>query len=37
MKLILRKTVENLGEPGEVVDVAAGYGRNYPPSSGPGL
>jgi len=29
MKLILRKTVENLGEPGEIVDVAAGYGRNY--------
>lgn len=29
MKLILRKSVENLGEPGEVVDVAAGYGRNY--------
>ncbi len=29
MKLILRKTVENLGDPGEIVDVAAGYGRNY--------
>lgn len=29
MKLILRKTVENLGNPGEVVEVAAGYGRNY--------
>lgn len=29
MKLILRKSVENLGEPGEIVDVAAGYGRNY--------
>ena len=29
MKLILRETVENLGEPGAVVDVAAGYGRNY--------
>jgi len=29
MKLILRKTVENLGDPGEVVTVAAGYGRNY--------
>jgi len=29
MKLILRKTVESLGEPGEIVDVAAGYGRNY--------
>ena len=29
MKLILRKTVENLGEPGEIVNVAAGFGRNY--------
>ena len=29
MKLILRKTVENLGEPGAIVDVAPGYGRNY--------
>ncbi len=29
MKLILRHAVENLGEPGEIVDVAAGYGRNY--------
>ena len=29
MKLILRKTVENLGEPGEIVEVAAGFGRNY--------
>lgn len=29
MKLILRKSVENLGEPGSVVDVAPGYGRNY--------
>ena len=29
MKLILRKTVENLGNPGEIVDVVAGYGRNY--------
>lgn len=29
MKLILRKFVENLGEPGEVVDVAPGYGRNF--------
>lgn len=27
--MILRKSVENLGEPGEVVDVAAGFGRNY--------
>jgi len=29
MKLILRKTVENLGDPGEIVEVAAGFGRNY--------
>ena len=29
MKLILKKAVENLGEPGDVVSVKAGYGRNY--------
>ena len=29
MKLILRKVVENLGEPGDIVDVKSGYGRNY--------
>ena len=29
MKLILRKAVENLGEQGDVVDVKAGYGRNF--------
>jgi large subunit ribosomal protein L9 len=29
MKLILRQAVENLGDPGDVVDVAPGYGRNY--------
>ena len=29
MKLILKKAVENLGEAGEVVQVRAGYGRNY--------
>jgi large subunit ribosomal protein L9 len=29
MKLILRKNVENLGEPGAIVDVAPGFGRNY--------
>jgi len=29
MKLILRKAVENLGEPGEIVDVKPGFGRNY--------
>lgn len=29
MKLILKKSVENLGEVGQVVQVKAGYGRNY--------
>ena len=29
MKLILKKTVEKLGEAGEVVQVKEGYGRNY--------
>src|ERR1700749_3063338 len=29
MKLILTQEVGGLGAPGEVVDVAAGYGRNY--------
>lgn len=29
MKLILQETVENLGEPGDLVDVKRGYGRNY--------
>ena len=29
MKLILKKSVANLGEAGEVVQVKAGYGRNY--------
>jgi large subunit ribosomal protein L9 len=29
MKLILKKTVETLGEAGQVVQVKAGYGRNY--------
>lgn len=29
MKLILRQTVENLGNPGDIVDVKAGHGRNY--------
>ena len=29
MKLILKKSVENLGEAGQVVDVKPGYGRNY--------
>ncbi len=29
MKLILQETVDNLGEPGDLVDVKPGYGRNY--------
>lgn len=29
MKLILTQEVNGLGAPGDVVDVAAGYGRNY--------
>lgn len=29
MKLILTKQVEDLGDKGDVVDVADGYGRNY--------
>lgn len=29
MKLILRQPVENLGNPGDIVTVKAGYGRNY--------
>lgn len=29
MKVILQKPVENLGEPGEIVQVADGYARNY--------
>ncbi len=29
MKLILRQAVENLGDPGDIVEVAPGYGRNY--------
>lgn len=29
MKVLLAKPVEKLGETGEVVDVAAGYARNY--------
>lgn len=29
MKLILKKSMPNLGEAGEVVDVKDGYGRNY--------
>ncbi|MFO8175656.1 MAG: 50S ribosomal protein L9 [Longimicrobiales bacterium] len=29
MKLILRQTVTSLGTPGDIVDVKAGYARNY--------
>ena len=29
MKLILTATVDNLGVPGDLVEVKAGYGRNY--------
>ena len=29
MKLILTQEVSGLGAPGDVVDVASGYGRNY--------
>ena len=29
MKVILKKDVENLGDAGQVVQVKAGYGRNY--------
>jgi len=29
MKLILRENIDNLGKRGDVVDVAAGYGRNF--------
>ena len=29
MKVILKETVDNLGEPGEIVDVKPGYARNY--------
>jgi large subunit ribosomal protein L9 len=29
MKLILQETVEHLGDAGDMVDVKAGYGRNY--------
>ena len=30
MKLILTASVDNLGAPGDVVEVKDGYGRNYP-------
>jgi len=29
MKIILKDNIENLGKRGDIIDVAAGYGRNY--------
>jgi len=29
MKIILKENIENLGKKGDIIDVAAGYGRNY--------
>lgn len=29
MRILLRETVEKLGNPGDIVDVAPGYARNY--------
>jgi large subunit ribosomal protein L9 len=29
MEIILRQAIENLGKPGDIVTVKAGYGRNY--------
>jgi len=29
MKVILKENIENLGKRGDIIDVAAGYGRNY--------
>lgn len=29
MKIILKENIENLGKRGDIIDVAAGYGRNY--------
>lgn len=29
MKIILKENIENLGKKGDILDVAAGYGRNY--------
>ena len=34
MKLILTGSVDNLGAPGDVVEVKDGYGRNYPRATG---
>ncbi len=37
MKLIMKETVEKVGKMGEIVDVAAGYARNYLLPKGLGL
>ncbi|MFL5575019.1 MAG: 50S ribosomal protein L9 [Gemmatimonadaceae bacterium] len=29
MEIILRQSIDNLGHPGDIVDVSAGYARNY--------
>ena len=29
MEVILRQAVDNLGHPGDIVDVSAGYARNF--------
>ena len=29
MRVILKENIENLGKRGDIVNVAAGYGRNY--------
>jgi large subunit ribosomal protein L9 len=29
MKIILKENIENLGKRGDIIDIAAGYGRNY--------
>jgi len=29
MKIILKENIENLGKRGDIINVAAGYGRNY--------
>jgi len=29
MKVVLRQTVKNLGEKGDIIRVSDGYGRNY--------
>jgi large subunit ribosomal protein L9 len=29
MKVILKESIENIGKRGDIVNVAAGFGRNY--------